>query len=173
MILILQILVSVIFFTQKVLVLVDKRAGWLVGAVAAMLAIFYFALLELYVYTALEFGLVALMVYGFCKKKHARPRVEMWIRALTVTTMCILGYFAWDGLITGAELCSSLGLLWGTFFLTHHKPRTGWMLSVVGHGFGAYLGHCKDQQFFMDFQIASLVVSVVGVMKVSNTKTLS
>ncbi len=163
----LQILVSVIFFTQKVFVLTEKKVGWLLGAIAATLAIFYFYLIHLYVYTALEFGLIALMVYAFLKKERKNPKVETWIRMITIMVMLALGYFAWSGLITIVELGSSLGLLLGTFLLTHQHPKAGWWLYALGHVLAAYLGYHKGQQFFADFQIASAIVSIAGALKLS------
>jgi hypothetical protein len=161
----LQVLVSLIFFANKVCVLVErKRVGWFLGAIAAALAIFYFYLIGLYVFTALEFGLIVLMGYGVVKKAEKNPAVETRIRLVTIGVMLVLAYFAWTGLITIVELGSSLGLLLGTFFLTHSKPTTGWLLYVVGHSLAAYLGYYKEQQLFADFQVASAIVSIVGVM---------
>ncbi len=167
MILTLQILVSLIFFANKVFVLADKKVGWLLGAVAATLGVFYFYFIGLYVYTALEVGLIILMGYGFLKKDSKNPAMEMTIRLVTIAVMFALAFFAFSGLITVVELGSSLGLLLGTFFLTHRKLKTGWVLYVLGHLLAAYLGYHKGQQFFADFQIASAIVSFVGVMKIT------
>lgn len=169
----LQILVSVIFFTNKVFVLAEKKAGWLLGAIAASLAVFYFFFIQLYVYTALEFGLIALMGYGFLKGEEKKPQAETLIRVITIVVMLALGYFAWSGIITAVELVSSLALLVGTFLLTHNKARAGWVLYAVAHGLAAYLGYHKDQWVFADFQIASMIISVVGAMKSSAQKASS
>ena len=165
MILVLQILVSVIFFANKVLVLAEKKVGWLLGAVAATFGVFYFYLIGLYVYTALEVGLIILMGYGFLKKDHKNPAMETVIRLVTIAVMLALAYFAFSGMITIVELGSSLGLLLGTFFLTHRQQKTGWILYVLAHVLAAYLGYNKGQQFFADFQIASAIVCIVGAMK--------
>ena len=165
MIWVLQILVSVIFFANKVFVLAEKKVGWLLGAVAATLGVFYFYLIGFYVYTALEIGLVVLMGYGFIKKKRVNPAVETWIRLVTIVVMLTLAFFAFSGLITIVEFGSSLLLILGTFFLTHQNPRTGWILYSLAHLLAAYLGYCKKQLFFADFQVASAIVSLVGVMK--------
>ena len=167
MIWVLQILVSLIFFANKVFVLAEKKVGWLLGAIAATLGVFYFYFLGLYVYTALEVGLIILMGYGFLKKDHKNPTVETMIRLVTIAVMCLLAFFAFSGLITIVELGSSLGLLLGTFFLTHRKVKTGWILYTLGHLLGAYLGYNKGQQFFADFQVASAIISIVGVMKIT------
>lgn len=167
MIPILQILVSVIFFTNKVLVLAEKKVGWLLGAIAAIIAVFYFYLIGFYVYTVLEFGLIVLMGYGFLKRGKKNPKVETLIRLLIIVVMVALAFFAFSGLITIIELISSLGLLIGTYMLTHHKNRIGWLLYALGHSLAAILGYSKEQRFFADFQIASAIVSFVGALKIT------
>ncbi|MEW6617605.1 MAG: hypothetical protein AB1333_04295 [Patescibacteria group bacterium] len=78
--LILQILVSVIFFTNKVLLVIGKRSGWLAGAIAATLACAYFFLIELYIYTVLEIGLLMLMGYGYLS--HDTKKIRKFFAVL-------------------------------------------------------------------------------------------
>ena len=161
----LQVSVSLLFFMNKVFILIGKKSGWLIGAIAASLAIFYFYFIGLYVYTVLEVGLVILMSYGFFKKDEKKPKTEMIIRLVTVVVMLIQTGLAFKGMITIVELSSSLGLVVGTFFLTHQKIKAGWILYGIGHILTAILGYNKGQQFFADFQIASAIVSFIGCIK--------
>lgn len=170
MVLFLQVSVSLIFFVNKVLVLIGKKSGWLLGVLAAFLAIFYFYCIGLYVYTALEFGLIVLMGYGFFKSEERKPYVETAIRGVTAIVMFALTWFAFSGFITIIELFSSLGLLAGTYFLTHEKVRVGWLLYSMAHVLAAILGYYKEQQFFADFQIASAIVSLIGVHDTFTTR---
>lgn len=163
MILFLQIAVSLIFFVNKVFILVEKKSGWLIGAIAASLAVFYFYLIGLYVYTGLEVGLIILMGYGFFKKERKNPKVEMFIQSVTVLIMFLLTLLAFQGFMTALELVSSLCLVVGTYFLTHNKARAGWIIYAVAHTMAAVLGYSKGQQFFADFQVASVIISIVGV----------
>lgn len=165
MLLALQIGVSIMFFTYKVMILVGRKTGWLLGAVAAACAIYYFYLIELYVYVALEFGLIALMTYGFMKSDEQKPEVEIIIRGVTMLSMLVMSILAFQGVITIVELASSLGLLVGTFLLTHGRPTSGWLCYAIAHFLAAYLGYAKDQQFFADLQLGSGIVSVVGMMR--------
>ncbi len=162
---ILQIAVAIIFFTNKVLVLAGRKSGWLVGALAALIAIFYFYRIGLYVYTALEVGLIILMVYGFMKKDEKKPRVETMIRLVTVLVMLALAIFAFSGVITVVEFASSIGLLMGTYFLTHNKIRLGWIFYALAHSLASILGYSKGQQIFADFQVASAIVSYIAIFK--------
>ena len=161
----LQIAVSVIFFTNKTLVLADKKSGWLVGVVAATLATFYFFRIELYIYTVLELGLIVLMGYGFLWAGQKKPLTEMVINWTTAIAMLVMTIFVFTGLMTAVEFGSSVALLLGTYFLTHNQISWGWSLYALAHGLAAYLGYHKDQQIFADFQVASGIVSLVGLLK--------
>lgn len=162
---ILQIAVALIFFVNKVLVLVGQKSGWLVGAFAAFLAVLYFYGIGLYIYTALELGLIVLMTYGYFKKEKKNQAVETTIRFLTVVVMTAIAFFAFSGRLTIVELFSTSGLLWGTYLMTHDRLNLGWAVCAVAHVFAGYLGYNKGQTIFADFQVASAIVSVVGATK--------
>lgn len=121
----LQVLVPVIFFANKLLVLVGRKSGWVLGAVAATLGVFYFYLIHLNIYVALEAGLIILMCYGFIGSKK-NQRVDKVIRLRTTTTaMFLLAVVAFGRMLTVVELISSSCLLWGTYLLTQGKARQG------------------------------------------------
>lgn len=160
----LQVSVSVIFFANKVFVLVGKKVGWALGAFAALLALVYFFLINLKVFTVLEAGLIVLMLYGLIMGGQKSPRVEWWIRGTTTIAMLVMAGFSATGKLTLAELLASAGMLWGTYFLASCAKRTGWALYVAAHTFSAMVGYGHDQHFFGDFQVASAIVALVGVV---------
>lgn len=164
---ILEVSVALLFFSNKVFVLIGKRTGWLLGVIAAFLAGFYFYYLELYVYTILEIGLIVLMGYGFLIIKK-QPRVERFIHGVIIILMVILSYFVFDGMLTIYEFISSIGMLVGTYFLTHERAMLGWLCYTVGHLLSVYVMYSKDQSFFADFQLASAIVSSVGFISCWN-----
>jgi hypothetical protein len=159
-----QVLVSLLFFIQKTLVLVGKRAGWLAGVVAAGIGIIYFVVLGLYIMCILEVGLIAIMTYAYVKKETKNARVEMMIFLLTIAVMLLLVMFTFSGALTIIELLTASGLLLGSYALMRGYMVSGWSCGLVGHLFAAIIGYSKDQQLFSDFQIASIIVSAVGVM---------
>ncbi len=165
MLLFLQIAVSVLFFLQKVGVLAGLRLGWLLGMVAAILGVGYFFGASMYVFTALEVGLTILMGQAWYFREKKNEKIENGIRIVTIVTMFILTLFSCAGRLTVFELLSSVGLLGGTYLLSHQKPMAGWLISLVAHSFGAYVGYGHGQMFFADMQVASLLVSLVGVIK--------
>ena len=161
---ILQVAVALILFTNKVFVLIERKTGWLLGAIGCALAITYLYVLGLYVFTVLEFGLVILTLYAFFKGKNKKPRTEFFIRLVIVIAMVIMTIFAFAGKMTMYELAGSILLLFGTYYLSHEKKSLGWALSGIAHVLTAYLGYYKNQQFFADFQIASALVSLAGTI---------
>jgi hypothetical protein len=162
MILALQIAVALIFFANKILILCGKKSGWLVGAFAAVLAIFYFYYIELYIYTVGEAALIVLMFYGFFKDETSRPTVEVAVQVVTAGVMLVLTWFAFNGYITIVELASALLALTGAWLIASGSVRIGWAFGATSHMLAAHLGYYKEQTFFADFQIASAVVSGIG-----------
>lgn len=160
----LQVFVSVVFFANKVLVLAGKKSGWLVGMIAASVAMIYFYLIQLYVFTTLEVGLVILMGYGFFAGKEKKLGVERLLHLTIAIVMLILTWFVFSGMLTALEFLSSVGMLWGTYLLTHRYPILGWGTYGLAHFIATVIGYQTEQWFFADFQLASAVVSVVGVM---------
>jgi hypothetical protein len=129
----LAISVSIIFFANKVLILIGKNSAWLLGAIAGLLAIFYFFLLELQIYVVMEFGVFVLMFYGFIAKKEKNQKIELIINLFLVSMLGIFSYFVFTGILTIVEFISSVTFLLGTYYLTHSKPRLGWILFILAH----------------------------------------
>ena len=171
MIEVISILVSLIFFVNKILVLLGKKIGWLVGAFAAVLAIIYFLMLELYIFTVLEFGLIVLMGYGFWAKEETNLSVEKLIQIVIVVVMTVLVFFAFTGMMTVYEFTGAILMLLGTYFLTHRREALGWLLYGISHLFAAYVTNQKGQQFFADFQIASALVSAIAFLLIVKKKS--
>ncbi|MDP1760260.1 MAG: hypothetical protein Q8L01_02305 [Candidatus Woesebacteria bacterium] len=162
---ILELAVSLVFFANKALVLVGRKTGWLLGAIGAILAVFYFYLIDLYVYTILEAGLIVLMGYGFLKTEKENRSVENLIRVALALLMLTLAFQTFKGFLTIVELAGALLMLWGTFLLTHKSETLGWFIYGLAHLCSTYIGYEKGQQTFLDFQIASAIVCFAGSMR--------
>ena len=161
----LQVVVSITYFAQKIFILYGKKSGWLVGVVAALLAIVYYQRIGLHIYVVLNIGMSVLMAYGFFKKADKKPMVELAIRLVTLVVMGYMTFHVFRGTMTIVELISSAVLLFGTYLLTHDYMKSGWGLFFVGHAFAVPLGYEKMQYIFMWFQVASAIASVVGMMQ--------
>lgn len=161
---VLQVIVALAFFLQKVLVLIDKKSGWLIGTLSAVTGVAYFYLIGLYCFAVLEIGLVVLMAYGFFIKKK-NPKVEKVINITIILVMTALVFWAFAGIMTIAEFVSSVGLIFGTYWLTHNKARLGWLAYATAHVLAAVVGYNASQVFFADIQIASAIVTLTGAWK--------
>lgn len=164
----LEVLVALVFFANKLGVLIEKRSGWLIGVIAAVISIVYFFLLNLAIFTVLEVGLVILMGYGYWRKQDVDVRVEWLIRIAIMVVMAFLTYFVFRGFLTIMEFVGSVLMLWGTYFLTHGKMWWGWVIYGASHVFAAIVGYGAAQPFFAHFQIASAMVAVAGIVKESD-----
>lgn len=165
----LEIAVALLFFTNKIVLLIGKRTGWLVGVIAATLSVVYFFLLDLYIFTVLEIGLFVLMGYGYLKGKRTSAREELLVRVALTCVMGALIYFVFTGIMTVVEFFGAALMLWGTYLLTHDFVRWGWAIYGVSHCLAAAVGYWKLQPFFADFQIASAIVGVVGAIRGGNS----
>jgi hypothetical protein len=165
----LEIVISLLLFSNKILVLIDKKSGWAIGAIGCFIAMWYLYLLKLYVFTILEIGLIVLMMYGYLAGKEKKDSVEKLIIAFLIIVMASLTYFLFEGSITVYQFIGGTTLIIGTYCLTHGKPITGWILYCIGHLVTAYIGYNTKpipQTFFADFQIASAIVSIVAIVKI-------
>ncbi|MCM2339212.1 MAG: nicotinamide mononucleotide transporter [Burkholderiales bacterium] len=168
----LRVSVSIIFFINKILLFIGKeksieRYAWLVGSFAGFLAIFYFLIIGLHIYVIMEFGVFVLMFYGFLVKKNdsqKNPKTELVINFFIIGLLCVFMYFVFNGILTVIEFFSSVTFLLGTYYLTHTKPRLGWMLFILAHLGSTYLGFKKGEIFFGIFQIASGIIAIVGFL---------
>ncbi len=158
--LVLQIVVSVLFLLNKVFLAAGEKTGWLWGAIGCLLAVCYFYRLHLLVYMVLDIGMVVLMTYGYLKKGAKRPLVELTIQIVSAIVMVVMAYSAFMGVLTLIELASAIGILIGTYVLTHGKVRAGWILYAVANTLTVVVAFKKHQHIFADFQIAQVVVAL-------------
>lgn len=157
----LQVAVSLLFFVQKAMLAFGRKSGWLIGILAASLGVLYFWRVNLFVYTTLEFGLIAIFGYALFAESASKDTLNQ-MRVATGIVMVALTCFAWKGALTMIEFGSSAGLLIGSFLLADGYIRSGWFISCIAHALGAWLGFSKGQHIFADFQVASAIVSILA-----------
>ncbi len=158
-----EIVVAVVFFVNKFFLLVDRKDGWLWGAVGCLLAIVYFYLIHLFVYMVMDVGLVILMTYGYLKKDAKRPMVELTIQITSAVVMIIMAYCAFNGMLTVLELVSAMGMLIGTYLLSHEKVRIGWILYAITGVLAVFVCIEKYQQVLVVFQICQVVFALFAI----------
>lgn len=149
--------------------LYDKKSGWLFGAIAGMFAVFYFLFLKLYIYSLMEFSIFILMSYGYIFFKEIKPKYEFIVNLFIILILSLLSFFVFSGLLTIIEYTSSITFIVGTYFFNQRKIFIGWFLFIFSHLGSTYLGYIKEEYFFMYFQIASIVVAIIGMAKNRNS----
>jgi len=159
---VLQVIMSVAFFAQKVFILIDKKSGWLVGALSALIGTVYFYSVHMYCFATLECGLTILMFYGYFTKETKNSTVERIINIVTASCITALAYWAFAGVMTVAEFVSSLSSMAGVYWLTHRKLKLGWLSLGISRILAAVVGYHANQWFFADFQLASTIVALAG-----------
>ncbi len=157
----LAVVVAIIFFSNKVLVLIGYKIGWFLGMTGALLATVYLYLLGFYAYAILEIGLIFLM--GARYFTDGNVVIEKWIRWVVISSTILAGIYAFTGVITIWEIIASLSMLAGTYCISNKLyKRLGWFLYFITHGITAWLSYQKNQQFFGDLQIASAIIAFIG-----------
>jgi len=163
-----EALVSIIFFSNKVGMLVGKKLGWILGAIGALLSIVYFYFLDLRVYMVAELGLFVTMMYGVLVKEENR-KIEAGILSSLFVIILVLTVFTFMGELTFFEFWSSAGMLAATYLLHPKngawKIKWGWTILAATHLGAAYIGYAKNQPMFPHYQIASAIVGVFGAIK--------
>lgn len=166
---ILEVIIAIAFFTNKVFLLIGRRMGWVLGLGAATVSIGYFFLIELYLFMAPEAGFAALMGYRLLRHGEVNRRVEISVRTALTAAMAFLAYFLFEGSVTLVECVAALLSLWAMYFLTHDYVRQGWATLIVAHVLAAIVFDSKGQEFFTHFQIASAFLAIGGVVKGGNS----
>jgi hypothetical protein len=166
----LGIIMSIILFGNKILLLINQKSGWLVGALGTVLAVIYLLLLKFPIMATAEIGIIVLMLYGFFAKETPSEKVEWFVRIVAICTFIFIAYFTFSGILTIVECLASIFALFGVYLFTHKKEFIGWFFYCICHLLTVYMAYEKHQDFFEHFQIASAIVSMAGMVKV-RTKT--
>lgn len=167
----LAVAVSVILFTNKLGVLIERQFGWIFGVIGTILAIAYLWLINMPILMTAEIGLIILMFYGLFRDRAVGRNIQLTMIVVTLVTCLIIAIFASMGLLTWVEFIGSGFMLCAVYCLAQNNfsqvniRQLGWLLLGTSHFLIAYLGYQKDEIFFADFQIASALVSLVGIIK--------
>lgn len=166
---VLEVPIALAFFSNKVFLLIGKRAGWTLGLIASSVSVYYFFRIELYIFMVPEVGFAVLMWYALGKGKDVNPHVEFFLRVMLTAMMAFLAYFLFGGPMTVVECIAALLSMWAMYFLTHDHVRRGWTILAVGHCLAAFVFDAKGQVFFSHIQIASIFLAIGGAVKGGNS----
>lgn len=165
---------SLLFFGNKISLLLGKKIGqklgWFLGSFGALLFIIYFFLIDTPILSIMEIGLTVLMTYRFIAGIKTNRVVENILGFITGGIIIILTIITREGLMTWTQLGGALGMLIGTYFLISREQvqiinwnaRIGWLLYGTGHFFTSYIGYQKHEWIFFIFQAWQMLLCFGG-----------
>jgi Nicotinamide mononucleotide transporter len=162
----LQIAVALLYFINKVLLSLQKKAGWQIGMLASITAIFYFIQIKMYLFLGLEIGFLAVQAFGWLH--HNKPIKNEWLLHI-ILSISLLGLFFTLKNTSWLEFLTASLFQMAIYFLAKHRWTRGWAMMLVGHVLMAYFIYQKGQFFFSTMQILSCVVAIFALSKKRNS----
>ncbi len=167
---------SLLFFCNKILLLLGKklnrRLGWFLGGLGAILFIIYFFKINTPILAILEIGLVVLMTYRFIAKEKTNKLIENSLGIITGIFILVLTFITTEGVMTWSQFFGAFGMLIGTYFLISARQvqfekislqeRLGWLFYGFGHLFTSYIGYQKHEWIFFVFQVWQMFLCLCG-----------
>lgn len=161
----LEILVSILYFVNKLLLLLDRKSGWTTGLFASGLAMIFFLQLSLYLFFALELACFLIMILGIQGEKLS-ARTLTFIYGIVAFVMLLL---LWNVNASGwFEFITSILFMIAFLYLANRKARQGWIFLGISHLLMLWITFDKSAYFFAALQGASAIVCIIGVIKTYN-----
>lgn len=162
---VLQSVSGIFGLTNKVFLLLGKRAGWIFGFFAGVSFAVYYLFIDLKILGIVQIGLTMLMIYGYIVHKKISKGAHM-MATLVLSMIAITLLFAtFKNSLTIIETLSVLSGCWATYLIAQKKYRSGWLVFLIAHITSAYLTFLKSEYIFFSFQIFSAIVAICGVLK--------
>jgi hypothetical protein len=158
----LEIAVASLYFVNKVLLSLDKKAGWQIGLLASITAIFYFFSIKLYLLVGLEVGFFVILIFGLIN--HDKPlKGEKYLYFNMILLLVLLFFILKNS--TLIEFFISTAFILAIYFLAKKQWQIGWFCMLIGHVVMCYFTFQKGQYFFPIMQGCSVFVSVFALFK--------
>jgi hypothetical protein len=158
----LQIAVALLYFTNKVFLSLEKKAGWQIGILASIFAIFYFIQLKLYLLLGLELGFFCILIFGLLNHSGTNANKKV-LYILMIGLMALLFVILKNS--TWIEFLISTLFILAIYFLANKNWNLGWTLMLIGHVFMAYFTFEQKQTFFASMQVCSIFVALFAIIK--------
>jgi hypothetical protein len=157
----LEIIVGVLYFSNKVLLALNKSSGWYIGISASLCAIVYFYLLDSAVLVGLEVSFVIIQALGLFLngEKTINPK---YLYGSIIALMILLFYLVNNS--TWVEFWCSTFFILGVYLMAIKIKNIAWVLLAIGHCFMAYFTFHKGQFVFMSLQVLSIWVAVFAIL---------
>ena len=163
----LEIIVGVLYFTNKIFLAINKSGAWYVGICASLCAVVYFYMLGSLVLVGLEVAFVFIQVLGlaFEKEQTINPK---YLYGSILGLIGLLFYLVHNS--TWLEfVCSSVFII-GVYLMVIKIRKIAWLLFMFGHSLMAYFTYTKGQYVFMTLQILSVGVAIYALLRIYNAE---
>lgn len=165
-----EILGSILYFSQKIFLSLNKRIGWILGFMGSIA----FTIVTLhkgsFSYSILEITSGIIFIFGmFAWKKNNKLQNKIIILMSFLTLIAIIIVFLLNLGSPNWILENLMVVLFsiGALFLVLKKP-TGWILYILGHLVLIYYGYILGTYYISILQIISLPFAVIGYRNLKN-----
>lgn len=168
----LSITVSIFSLLNKIFLVLNKRSGWVWGAVVGLSSAIYFFIIGLNILAVAEIGFFIVMVYGYVNHATNHEKLALQTNIVLTCISVILGFYFFTSYLTFIESVSSLSFIWGGYLLANKKKLFGWTLFTIAHVATAISGAGKGEMIFAAFQVCSGLICCYGfylALKEKNT----
>jgi hypothetical protein len=152
----LEIIVGVLYFSNKILFALNKSSAWYIGISASLCAVLYFYLLDSAMLVGLEVSFVVIQALGLFLEgeKTVNPK---YLYGSIFFLMILLFYLVSKS--TWVEFILSSSFIVGVYLMAIRVKNIGWVLLGIGHFLMAYFTYFKGQYIFMTLQLLSILVA--------------
>ncbi len=158
----LEIAVSLLYFTNKIFLFLEKKAGWSFGIAASFLATIYFLFLKLYIFLSLEFACLTIMILGLLGNRKT-TRISYIIYGIITLVMI---YLLVNVDVSGwTEFITSILFIMAFLLLAHQRWNLGWLTLGAAHVLMMIILLGKEQDFFALMQGLSVMVCILAIAK--------
>jgi hypothetical protein len=172
MVLALSIFLGLLSVANKVLLLLNRKSGWLSGMAIGLISGFYFWFIGLKILAIAELGFFIVMLYGYLRRERPSLRQTFKINLILSGLTLLLCYFLFVGALTAVETLSSLSFIWGGYLLAIDKKVWGWLLLLLAHAATAIASFYAGQTLFTGLQTVSGLVCAYAASISSRSKFL-
>jgi hypothetical protein len=163
----LQSAVAILYFTNKILLSLDRKSGWQIGIVASSLAAWYFFSLNLYLLVGLEVGFMCILIFGLVN--HGKELKYENILYVLMLLLLVFLYFVLKN-STFLEFLISTDFILAIYLLAKKKKTLGWLFMALGHLLMGYFTYHNKQYFFAIMQLLSIAVSFFAIWRLAKIK---
>ncbi len=158
----LEIIVSLLYFSNKIFLLFEKKAGWILGIMASSLAAVYFYYLSFYIFLSLEFACLTVMIFGLFGSKRSAVFSYFVYGIVSLVMLYLMFNIEESGLL---EFSTSILFILAFLFLARDNWNIGWGFLAIAHSLMLIVLQGGGQHFFATMQGLSVVVCVIALLK--------